>query len=282
MFFVSFFVEFLTNIVYSRGYGAIRRKEPPVEFNQNSPYAPRPSRMRRFDDAEDDEEDMHEDTTDSDNEPGLAVEPVPRTYKSSVHLNIGASSRSNAGQPGPSSGSLRRPLPRMQAFSVGVPSGSQSNPGGDVGEPPSAKRKQIETRQKQLESLKRMEEKFQKIQKDAKPKPEAAEADKTSSPKETKTGPGHKCSCHKMSMFVMDISEAISEHQVEWITFYSNKGLETPEVAILYSLSAARSELIMFGGIQRDVATAARNTASHENDRVTNALYFLTPPSEIV
>ena len=35
--------------------------------------------------------------------------------------------------------------------------------------------------------------------------------------------------------------EAISEHQVEWITFYSNKGLETPEVAILYSLSAARN-----------------------------------------
>ena len=25
----------------NRGYGAIRRKEPPVEFNQNSPYAPR-------------------------------------------------------------------------------------------------------------------------------------------------------------------------------------------------------------------------------------------------
>ena len=84
-----------------------------------------------------------------------------------------------------------------------------------------------------------------------------------------------------MSMFVMDISQAISEHQVEWITFYSNKSLETPEVAILYSLSAARSELIMFGGIQRDVAER-RNQPSHENDRVTNALYFLTPPSEIV
>ena len=250
----------------NRGYGAIRRKEPPVEFNQNSPYAPRPSRMRRFDDTEEEEEDMQEDTTDSDNEPNLAVDPVPRTYRSSVHLNIGS------GQPSTSSG-LRRPLPRMQAFSVGVPSGSQANP-GDLGEP-SSKRKQIETRQKQLESLKKMEEKFAKFQKDSK----KSEAEKQ--PHKEAKEKGHQCSCHKMSMFVMDISEAISAHTVEWITFYSNNGLETPEVAILYSLSAARSELIMFGGIQRD--QPQRNTgAGHENDRVTNALYFLTPPSEIV
>ena len=230
--------------------------------------------MRRFEDQE--EEEMQEDTTDSDNEPsgsGLAVDPVQRTYRSSVHLNINEPSTSRG-----ASGSLRRPLPRMQAFSAGVPSSSSANPEG-VGEPPSAKRKQIETRQKQLESLKRMEEKYKKID-------QAKKSTEKSPEKLTeKESKGHSCTCHKMSMFVMDISRAISENQVEWLTFYSNNGLETPEVAILYSLSAARGELIMFGGIQRDGnqgPTGARNTNSHENDRVTNALYFLTPPSQIV
>jgi len=117
---------------------------------------------------------------------------------------------------------------------------------------------------------------------------EKSTAEKSTGEKSTgeKEPKGHSCTCHKMSMFVMDISRAISENQVEWLTFYSNNGLETPEVAILYSLSAARGELIMFGGIQRDGSQgptgAGARQNSHENDRVTNALYFLTPPSQIV
>ena len=90
------------------------------------------------------------------------------------------------------------------------------------------------------------------------------------------------CPCHKMSMFVLDISKAISDNSVEWLQFFSNNSLETPEVAILYSLVAGRGELIMFGGLQKDVAMMRNQAAANENDSVTNALYFLTPPQEIV
>ena len=85
-----------------------------------------------------------------------------------------------------------------------------------------------------------------------------------------------------MSMFVLDISKAISDNSVEWLQFFSNNYLETPEVAILYSLVTGRGELIMFGRLQKDVAMMRNQAAANENDLVTNALYFSTPPCEIV
>ena len=85
-----------------------------------------------------------------------------------------------------------------------------------------------------------------------------------------------------MSMFVLDISQAISDNVVEWLEFFSDNSRETPEVAILYSLVEGRGELIMFGGLQKDVAMMRNQAAPTENDSVTNALYFLTPPCEIV
>ena len=69
---------------------------------------------------------------------------------------------------------------------------------------------------------------------------------------------------------------------VEWLQFFSNNSLETPEVAILYSLVTGRGELIMFGRLQKDVAMMRNQAAANENDLVTNALYFSTPPCEIV
>ena len=53
-------------------------------------------------------------------------------------------------------------------------------------------------------------------------------------------------------------------------------------MAILCSLVAGCVELIMFGGLQKDVAMMRNQAAANENDSVTNALYFLTPPQEIV
>ena len=61
----------------------------------------------------------------------------------------------------------------MQAFAVGVPSGS-SNLRNDPNQPPSAKRKQIEMRQRQLDSLKRMEERYKNLEKKSKEEEESA------------------------------------------------------------------------------------------------------------
>ncbi len=85
-----------------------------------------------------------------------------------------------------------------------------------------------------------------------------------------------------MSMFVLDISQAVSNHEVKWLQFYSNNTMETPEVAILYSLVVGRGELIMFGGLQKDVASMRNQATNKENDSVTNALYFLSLPNQVV
>ena len=54
---------------------------------------------------------------------------------------------------------IRRPMPRMAAFAV--PSTSRA-----PDEPPLAKRKQIETRQRQLDSLKKMEDRYKNLQRE--------------------------------------------------------------------------------------------------------------------
>ena len=69
----------------------------------------------------------------------------------------------------------------MQAFAVGVP--STSNAVRDPGEPPSAKRKQIEMRQRQLDSLKRMEERYKSLEKKTKDDENEAAAAKAKEPK---------------------------------------------------------------------------------------------------
>ena len=46
-----------------------------------------------------------------------------------------------------------------------------------------------------------------------------------------------------------------------------------------------KSELVMFGGIQKDVSSISRggsNGASSDGDTVSNAVYFLNPPNNVV
>ena len=56
-----------------------------------------------------------------------------------------------------------------------------------------------------------------------------------------------------------------------------------PEETILYSLILGRSELIMFGGIQKDVsALNPKSLAPMADDTVSNTVYLITPPVSIV
>ena len=89
-------------------------------------------------------------------------------------------------------------------------------------------------------------------------------------------------------MYVLDISKAITASEVEWVAFKANNPIQAPEESILYSLVMGRGELIMFGGIQKDMNSigggqmAPGNREAAENDSVSNALYFLTPPCHVV
>lgn len=218
----------------------------------------------------------------------------------------GPSMTSPSNLPGPSS----RPfihveplaMPRMQAFATSSSSSGSSASSNGRSAFSAATRKQVETRQRQLESLRRMEERYRNLSssqaaapgqqlpptaanKSPQPRVELpAEAEKVK-PGQTTAGlnPG-RCSCHRLAMYVLDISRAMSdEHLVEWLPFRSNASLSAPEETILYTLVAGRSELIMFGGIQKDVSTIAsgRNAAT-DNETVFNDVYFLTPPIHIV
>lgn len=88
-----------------------------------------------------------------------------------------------------------------------------------------------------------------------------------------------KCLCHRLSMYVLDLSQAIDQHVVTWLQVKSNASLQAPEETILYSLTRGRSELIMFGGIQKDVsAMMTRSQTASSNDFVSNSSYFLEIP----
>ena len=53
--------------------------------------------------------------------------------------------------------------------------------------------------------------------------------------------------------------------------------------AILTKIKGKKPDLIMFGGIQKDVSTiASGRNASSETDTVFNDVYFLTPPIQVV
>lgn len=79
-----------------------------------------------------------------------------------------------------------------------------------------------------------------------------------------------------MHVHNLDISKAITEKTVTWREVHENISDCIPEEAILYSLVEGRGELIMFGGIQRDINTMQRGI--HIRPRVSNNLYVLSSP----
>ena len=90
---------------------------------------------------------------------------------------------------------------------------------------------------------------------------------------------GSNCICQRLSMFVLDISQALESQVVSWMDVRSNASLEAPDETILYSLTLGRSELILFGGIQKDVSSMTmRSSQAHNSADVSNSVYYLTPP----
>jgi len=207
-------------------------------------------------------------------------------------------------------------VPRLQAFAV---SSTQSNSTLASNLPNNAKSRQMETRQRQLDMLKRMEERYRNItstdkQKQSSNNPrnqslasierpvqqrddkdmsesvsEGSEEEIVNSKTNSASNPGNientSCACQRLTIHVLDISKAISDNVVTWKDVRTNSSLNAPEETILYSLVKGKSELVMFGGIQKDVSSISRggaNGASSDGDTVSNAVYFLNPPNNVV
>ncbi|XP_059083717.1 F-box only protein 42-like isoform X2 [Tigriopus californicus] len=185
-----------------------------------------------------------------------------------VHLESDHRRKSSLSQLPPSQ------LARLQAFSSGSPGtyNITSCSAGSGTNSSSPKTKQQETRQRQLDAIKRMEDRIKKLGSQEEPKvnPEPV----TSTPA--------KCVCHRLSAHVLDLGQAVSDHEVKWLEIRSFLGRDSPEETILYSLVKARSELILFGGIHKDISSmASRSQPASSSDTVSNSLFYLVPPTTI-
>ena len=229
-------------------------------------------------------------------------------------------------------------MARLQAFTTGSPSTYTSSSslgavpkkpllmGQGPGGGPSLR--QMETRQRQLEALKRMEERIKSMdggggggsggsggtggdssrkrreeQRNSggeRPKRDSnsgglstgeivGKASSSSSVPSTSSS----CTCHRLSTMVLDISQAVSDHVVTWLPVRPGADLrQAPEETILYTLVRGRSELVLFGGIQKDVSSmtyrspnnpqSSNSSSGAASDTVSNSVYYLVPPRDSI
>jgi len=134
------------------------------------------------------------------------------------------------------------------------------------------RQKILENRQRQLATLQRMEDRIRNSPR--------------SSPAGPKTAPSSAnsvCPRHRMTTFILDISTAISDHYVMWLPVTASSSLTAPPESILYSLVQGRTELIMFGGLQKDISLGAgRGGQQNNTETVSNCLYYLNPPADVI
>jgi hypothetical protein len=137
---------------------------------------------------------------------------------------------------------------------------------------PSIRPNAMKNRQKQLETLKKYEEKLRS--KMAKPshKPEKKDSGLTSS-----AVAQNRRVQNPMFVHVLDISRAVTDLTVTWLPVAEHSGLGAPEETIFYSLVEGRGELVMFGGIQTDLNGMQRGL-NVNLQFVSNETHFLEPP----
>lgn len=77
-----------------------------------------------------------------------------------------------------------------------------------------------------------------------------------------------------MCLYVLDISQAVSNGHVSW-RMIKKQSPAAPEEIILYSLVLGKGELIMFGGIQKDL-NSRQQVGESVPEVVSNSLHFMT------
>ncbi|XP_012525965.1 F-box only protein 42 isoform X2 [Monomorium pharaonis] len=118
----------------------------------------------------------------------------------------------------------------------------------------------IVNRQRQLESLRRMEEKIRN--------------------KKTQLTKASKKNENTLSIFVLDITNVLSDDcKALWIPLKQNDR-SGPDERILYSLVVGRGELIVFGGIRKEYSTLGHTDV--DDSVVYNDLHFINPPRYVI
>lgn len=125
-------------------------------------------------------------------------------------------------------------------------------------------------RERRLNNLKRIEEKFKHQFK------HKAEIKEISSPKKRKKS--------VLGLYVLDISHVLDEKPYATWMPLNNNGVftEGPEETLFYSLVAGKAELIMFGGLKKDGDVTISCNNDNMNRIVTNLVHFVTAPKYII
>ncbi|KAJ8918194.1 hypothetical protein NQ315_014060 [Exocentrus adspersus] len=84
---------------------------------------------------------------------------------------------------------------------------------------------------------------------------------------------------HYLGVYLLDISQVLNENPVA--TWLPPKHLSNgPEETILYTLVEGKSELIMFGGIQKDANSLS--FSMNLSSQISNSLHFITAPNYVI
>jgi F-box protein 42 len=80
-----------------------------------------------------------------------------------------------------------------------------------------------------------------------------------------------------MSLCLLDISEALTKNKVRWLPPNDavTNGRGSPEEVVLYSIVHGRGELIVFGGVQKFIATQSTTNSPGGPNIVSSAVYFI-------
>ena len=134
---------------------------------------------------------------------------------------------------------------------------------------PSVRPNAMKNRQKQLETLKKYEEKLRnKLS-----KPNTHKSPRERDPPLASSV--RKAAQNPMFVHVLDISKAILDLTVTWFPIGDTPGYEAPEETIFYSLVEGRAELIVVGGIQTDLNSMQRGWNVSTQVVVSNMAHFI-------
>ena len=178
------------------------------------------------------------------------------------------------GVSGPRARELSAAASGSQHSQPGAPGNPEPGPG--IAMPQKNRQKMLENRQRQLASLQRMEEKIRNSSKAPQAGGSTSQAGRSggsNTSRQTST-----CPHHRMTTHILDISHAISDHFVTWQPVSPVNSCEAPQESILYSLVLGRTELVMFGGLQKDVSLNGGRGQQNNSETVSNCLFFLNPP----
>lgn len=87
-----------------------------------------------------------------------------------------------------------------------------------------------------------------------------------------------------MRLYVLDVRQAAREARAAWLPLQPHGGggaTSMVEEVILYSLVLGRGELVLFGGIQKDLANRQEDTDAM-SEVVSSSLHFITCKKDVI